>query len=343
MNSPSKPVVVHYQRKRRANSNYSLEFIFADVRKRLASSWNIEHVEAPCLSNGLWRRIWIALHAWWHQGDVTHVTGDITFAAILLNRKRTILTILDCGILQRKRGIKRWLLKKIWFEWPMRRARWVTTISRSAANDLKEFCRFDHQKLKVIPVAISEQFKFVPKEFSMDCPKLLQIGTAPNKNLPRLLAAIERLNVELCIIGKLSPETIADLNSRRIRYRNLYNISEDEMLEEYRQADIVCFASLYEGFGMPILEAQATGRPVITSNRYSMPEVAGEGALFVDPTSTESIRSGILTIMNSRTLREQLIQRGQENVLRFTGEKIAANYGELYSYAADPVARNSQT
>jgi glycosyltransferase involved in cell wall biosynthesis len=333
MTPPSRPVVVHYQRKRRANSNYSLEFIFADVRKRLASTWNIQHVEAPCLSNGLWRRIWIALHAWWNQGTVTHVTGDITFAAILLNRKRTILTILDCGILQRKRGIKRWLLKKIWFEWPMRRTRWVTTISHSAADDLTEFCRFDHRKLKVIPVAISERFQFVPKEFSTDCPKLLQIGTAPNKNIPRLLAAIEGLNVELCIIGKLSPETTADLNSRGIRYRNLYNISEDEMLEEYRQADIVCFASLYEGFGMPILEAQATGRPVITSDRYSMPEVAGEGAILVDPESSDSIREGLMKLLQSSELRERLQTKGLENVRRFAPNRIAQTYADLYQQA----------
>lgn len=333
MNSPSKPVVVHYQRKRRANSNYSLEFIFADVRKRLASAWNIRHVEAPCLSNGLWRRIWIALHAWRNQGTVTHVTGDITFAAVLLNRKRTIVTILDCGILQRKRGIKRWLLKKIWFEWPMRQARWVTTISHSAANDLKAFCRVDPRKLKVIPVAISERFQFVPKEFSTECPKLLQIGTAPNKNIPRLLEAIEGLNVELCIIGKLSPDCTADLNSRGIRYRNLYNISEDEMLEEYRQADIVCFASLYEGFGMPILEAQATGRPVVTSNRYSMPEVAGEGAILVDPESPESIREGLLKLLQSSEHRERLQKHGLENVKRFAPECIAQEYADLYQQA----------
>lgn len=201
MTTLPKPVVVHYQRKRRANSNYSLEFIFADVRKRLASRCNIQHIEAPCLSNGLWRRMWIAIHAWWNQGTVTHITGDITFAAILLNKKRTILTILDCGILHRKQGLKRWLLKKIWFEWPIRRARWVTTISHSAANDLKEFCRFDHRKLKVIPVAISERYQFTATEPLNTPPKLLQIGTAPNKNLPRLLTAIEGMDVELCIIG----------------------------------------------------------------------------------------------------------------------------------------------
>lgn len=330
MTTLPKPFVVHYQRKRRANSNYSLEFIFADVRKRLASRCNIQHIEAPCLSNGLWRRMWIAIHAWWNQGTVTHITGDITFAAILLNKKRTILTILDCGILHRKQGLKRWLLKKIWFEWPIRRARWVTTISHSAANDLKEFCRFDHRKLKVIPVAISERYQFTATEPLSTPPKLLQIGTAPNKNLPRLLTAIEGMDVELCIIGKLSSECTADLKSRGIRYRNLYNISEDEMLEEYRQADIVCFASLYEGFGMPILEAQATGRPVITSNRYSMPEVAGDGALLVDPESPESIREGLMTLIQSSQLREHLRRKGLENIRRFAPEHIAQEYAVLY-------------
>lgn len=326
----SKSKIVHYQRMRRPNSNFSLEFIFADVRRRLEENWSISHVEAPCLSNGLFRRLLIALHAWWKQGDVTHVTGDITFSAILLNRKRTVLTILDCGILQRKQGLRKWLIKKFWFEWPINRARFVTTISESAAEDLRKCCQFDGNKLKVIPVAISEKFQFSPKDFPTQTPRLLQIGTAPNKNIPRLLEAIEGLDVELCIIGKLSPETLAKLESLRIRYRNLYNISEDEMVEEYRQADVVCFASLYEGFGMPILEAQATGRPVVTSERCSMPEVAGKGAVFVDPESIESIRSGIVSLLTSGQLRADLQQKGLENVLRFAPQHIAQRYADVY-------------
>ncbi len=323
--------VVHYQRKRRANANFSLEFIFADIRERLKESWNIASIEAPCLSNGLFRRLFIAFHAWRNQGVVTHITGDITFAALLLNRRQTVLTILDCGILKRKRGFRRWLIKKLWFDWPMRRARFVTTISQSAADDLKHECCFDYSKLIVIPVAISDKFVHSPKDSFSSPLRLLQVGTAPNKNLPRLLTAIEGLDVEIVIIGKLTDEHLSLLESKNIRYRNLYNLSEDEMVEQYRLADLVCFTSLYEGFGMPILEAQATGRPVVTSNRCSMPEVAGDAAVFVDPESVASIRSGIEKIALSNELRSDLISKGLANVRRFAPDHIAQRFASLYS------------
>ena len=93
---------------------------------------------------------------------------------------------------------------------------------------------------------------------------------------------------------------------------------------------MVVFASLYEGFGLPILEAQAMGRPVITSNFGAMKEAAGEGALLVDPYSVEAIREAILRITREPALREDLIAKGRENAERFRAEAVAARYGELY-------------
>lgn len=93
---------------------------------------------------------------------------------------------------------------------------------------------------------------------------------------------------------------------------------------------MVVFASLYEGFGLPILEAQAMGRPVITSNFGAMKEAAGEGALFVDPYSVESIRAAILRIKNEPRLREELVRKGLENVERFRPVAIAERYAEIY-------------
>lgn len=325
-------MIVHYQRKRRQNSNYSLEFIFADVRSRLKNICNIRLIEAPYLSNGLLRRILIAIHAWWNQGSITHVTGDITFATILLPPKTTILTILDCGILIRSKGIRRWIIRKLWFDLPIKKCRFVTTISESAAADLLSNCSLDKAKLRVIPVAISERFTFQPKEAAPSkVHRLLHIGTAPNKNLPRLIEAIAGLDVELSIIGRISSECEAILATNKIHYRNLYNISEDEIIEEYSKADILCFVSLYEGFGMPILEAQAIGRPVLTSNRSSMPEVAGDAALLVNPESVEEIRAGIVELMNSTELCKLLVDRGCENVKRFSPLQIALAYANLYA------------
>jgi len=107
-------------------------------------------------------------------------------------------------------------------------------------------------------------------------------------------------------------------------------LTDEELVQAYQRCDMVVFASLYEGFGLPILEAQAMGRPVITSNFGAMKEAAGEGALLVDPYSVEAIREAILRVKNEPGLREELVRKGRENVERFRPEAVARQYAEIY-------------
>ena len=90
------------------------------------------------------------------------------------------------------------------------------------------------------------------------------------------------------------------------------------------------FASLYEGFGLPILEGQAVGRPVITSNLYSMPEVGGDGACYVDPCNVSAIRSALNSIIDCADFRERLITSGLKNVENYRLSNVASQYAELY-------------
>lgn len=313
-----------------------MESLFSEVRLKLSDRFFFRCVNAPVESNGIFRRLLIAGHAFLNQGAVTHITGDITFAALFLAPKSTIITVHDCGILKRKSGVRKWLLKKLWFEWPMHRAKFVTTVSQSAADDLISECKFDARKLVVIPNAISEKFQYSPKSFNALCPRLLHIGTAPNKNLDRLVAAIAGMSVELVIIGKLSESVQALLAENKIVYSNLFSLTPEEIVQQYQMADIVCFTSLYEGFGLPILEGQATGRPVVTSDRCSMPYVAGDAAVLVNPESTDSIRAGISSIISNESLRAKLIRDGLENVKRFRLSTMCEKYADLYREMLSP-------
>ena len=110
----------------------------------------------------------------------------------------------------------------------------------------------------------------------------------------------------------------------------LGKLTDEELVEAYRRCDMVVFASLYEGFGLPILEAQAMGRPVITSNFGAMREAAGDGALLVDPYSVEAIREAVLRITREPALREDLIAKGLRNAERFRADAVAARYAEIY-------------
>jgi glycosyltransferase involved in cell wall biosynthesis len=158
----------------------------------------------------------------------------------------------------------------------------------------------------------------------------LQIGGAPNKNLKGLIAAVEGIKCKLLIIGKISEENLQALEKAKIEYINKVGIPFNEVIESYNSSDILFFASTFEGFGMPILEAQAVGRPVITSNILSMPEVGGDAALYVDPLNTMEIKNAIESIIQDSSLREELKTKGFHNVKRFNADYIAEQYEALY-------------
>jgi glycosyltransferase involved in cell wall biosynthesis len=102
------------------------------------------------------------------------------------------------------------------------------------------------------------------------------------------------------------------------------------LLKDMKRQTLLALISTYEGFGMPILEAQAVGRAVITSNIYSMPEVAGDAAVLVDPFDILEMKTGLERIINDDKFRNEMIQRGFQNIKRFDADRIAKQYFELY-------------
>lgn len=323
--------VIHYQRRSRPNANYSIESIFVDVRNRLADRCDIELATAPVHSNGILNRMRILRHIGQFRSRNVHVTGDINFAILGLPRRKGILTLHDCGFLYRTQGIRRLVLKHLWVSWPVGWARRVTAVSETAKQDIIKWSKCPQDKITVIPNAISESFRPGTRLFAPNSIRILHVGTAENKNLLRHTAALEGIpDVTLVIVGKLSPSVERHLVSHNISYENHYGLDHKQVVEMYQSCDLLLFASTIEGFGMPILEAQATRIPVITSNISSMPEVARDSALLVDPYSVEEIREAVQKILTDRELRETLIQRGVANHSRFNPQQIAEMYLQLY-------------
>ena len=322
--------VTFYQRRPRTFGNTSLEFIFSDIRQRLKSEIESTVRIAPCESNGIVPRMKIMLDAWRNQGDITHVTGDINFAAIMLRSSRLVLTVLDCGDLVARRDLAKYILKFFWFNLPSRKARVITTISEASKADIVALTGISPGKVEVIPVAISDNFRRCDKEFNASKPRILQVGTAVNKNLERTATALHNISCTFVVVGKLSDGQRDVLCNNGIAYENHTNLTEAEIIRLYETADIVSFASTVEGFGMPIVEAQVVGRAVLTSHCSSMPEVAGDAACFVDPLDIADIRRGFLRLLNDCNYREKLICDGFKNASRFNGVRIAQQYLEIY-------------
>jgi glycosyltransferase involved in cell wall biosynthesis len=244
------------------------------------------------------------------KADVYHVTGDVHYVVRALPRRRTLLTIHDCVFLHRTKGLKRRILKWLFLDMPVRHCRLVTTISEATKQDILKHTQCSPEKITVIPNPVTDNIYYQPREITWDTPRILFIGATPNKNLERAIDALATVPCQLDIIGKPGPEITERLSRYAITHTIQSGLSDEDIAKMYAEADLILFPSLFEGFGLPIVEGQKAGRPVITSDLSPMKEVAGGAACLIN--------------------REKLVSDGFKNVERFSTAAIARQYEECY-------------
>jgi glycosyltransferase involved in cell wall biosynthesis len=322
--------VILINRKPRKSGNFSIESYFRAIYASLITMVDCSYFVSSRESNYITPRIKAILEVSRLRADVYHITGDVHFLTLGTPPAKTVLTIHDCGFMYEKHFLKRWFFWLFWLKIPVKRSRFVTCVSGATKSEIIRYTGCPPEKVTVIPTTVSERFIRYEKVFNERCPEILHIGTKPNKNLPRLIRALEGLDCRLTVIGELNDESRRLLEKCQVSYENHMDIDDNELLRHYIKSDVIAFVSTFEGFGMPIIEGQLIGRPVITANCSSMPEVAGGAAELVDPYNVNDIKKGLLKIIKDPVYREELVRKGTINAARFNTDTVARQYVDLY-------------
>ena len=229
------------------------------------------------------------------------------------------------------------------------RAARVLTESRSSKNEIARTLRVNPDKISLTTIGLDARFRApvssaqiaeLRRKYDLGAaPYVLSVGVLqPRKNVARLVKAFGRIKranptwpQQLVVAGKAGwGDEVPNTNSN---VRFIGYVADDELPALYAGAQVFAYPSLYEGFGLPIIEAMAAGAPVLTSNRASMPEVAGDAAVKIDPYQTQSIRDGLELLLRDADLRDELSQRGRNWTQRFTVEAQARGVLEAYDLA----------
>lgn len=316
----------------------SIHRSFEPLMKELSHEHEVTEFHVPFAGGNpinMWKNIlYVRKHR--VKGGVNHIAGDIHYCMLGLTGVPSVLTIHDDYAMRTAhRGFLDKIHKYIMWLWlPIKIANKVVCISPATSRNIKRYVKTNKIQM-VSQHCMNEDFKYSPKTFCKDTPVIFQCGTGEHKNLTTTIKAIENIKCQLRVLKKMSDTQTALAGKLGIDYVNKYDISNEEVIKEYQNADIIMFPSDFEGFGMPIIEGQCTGRIVITTNREPMNWVAGQdGAIFVDdPKNYEELRCAIDIAINDKNKRERIIANGLENVKRFSLSNIYDNYIRIYQEA----------
>lgn len=266
------------------------------------------------------------------KNGINHVVGETHYVLYALFGCKSTITVHDIGFwtVDGFTGLKR-LGLYFTHMFPLKFAKRIVAISNFTKIELCGVFPDFSDRISVIPSGSVDGFNYCPKELEKSNIVILQNGIRPNKNLETTIKSLEGLPYKLLVVRKMDESQIELAQKLNVSYENVYNLTTDEIKETYRKADIVCFPSSYEGFGVIPIEAQATGRPVITTYREPMISVTGGAALYInDPLDPIELRAAILRIVNDDDLRNELVQKGLENVKGYHLDSIANKYIKLF-------------
>ncbi len=292
-------------------------------------------------------RLWTHLRLSWemarHSPDLLFVPAHVL---PIVHPRRSVVTIHDLGYLYYPEAHR--LLDRLYLDLSTRyNARAATHLiadSSATQRDLIEHYSIEPDKITVIypgydeatfqPVRDEEAIQAVKARYHIAGDYILFVGTLqPRKNLTRLIQALSNLqspisNLQLVVTGKkgwLYDQIFRQVESLGLEGRVIFTdyVPGGDLPALLSGARLFVFPSLYEGFGLPVLEAMACGTPIVCSNASSLPEVAGNAALLIDPLDVEGLAAAMERVLDNEELQTELIERGFEQARKFSWERCA--------------------
>lgn len=286
----------------------------------------------------LWTQLRLSWEMLWHAPDVLFIPAA---SLPIIHPRKSIVTIHDLGwkiYPEAFTKLRLWYLEFVGY-FSSKFSKKVIAISEATKKDLEKFYCIPSQKIFVVPhgyEAVSKDFNKLSSEVAAQLPEkyVLFLSTLqPRKNVSLLIDAFRDLKNEhpelphkLVIVGKAGwkfQEILRKIDENKDIVVYLKHISDDDRWPVYHRAEMFIHPSLYEGFGMWLLEAFECGTPVGVSNNSSLPEVGGDAAIYFDPHSKEEIKNAMLKLLNNPELRMQLVEKGKERLKMFGWERCA--------------------
>lgn len=305
-----------------------------EIAYRLKRTLNVDIIFCPEYSTSLLGLIKNIKFARKINTSVVHIlTSSEAYLLPFINAKKKIITYHDLGTdLESRNGIYKFARIMLHIVPSKFFANQITFVSTQTKNEYLKLMHYKKlSKIHVIYNSYDERLipELIKKESNIFT--ILHIGTAKRKNLIGLIEACKNLqNIKLDIVGKLDSEQLRKLKDYHIDYTNSYDISFEDVVNHYNSCDIVSFPTFYEGFGLPVIEANAMCKPIISSDIPIIHEIGGDGVFYINPNNVSELQAAILTLKNNPEIREKLVNNGKENIKRFTNKEICRQYSDLY-------------
>jgi len=317
-------------------------------------NFKIVDVRTPKRFIGFWEQLYLPVISLLYKADILHTPVS---APPLWARCKKVVTLHDLTFKLQPQTMNWWdrLYWNFFFDKGLKGVNKIITDSWSTARDITKYYCISRKKISIIPLCCASQFHInacnqppakIIKKYGISGKYILFVGTLePRKNLGTLLRAFRLVksrsdyDLKLVIVGGkgwLFKNIFQIIKGLGLENDVIFTgfVPDEDLPSLYRGAEVFVYPSLYEGFGLPLLEAMTCGTPVIASKHSSIPEVVGNAGILVDPKDVERLARAILEVLTNKHLKDELIYKGCLQASKFTAEKMGHEIIRVYKEIA---------